>query len=241
MKDKVVIITGGSRGIGKAAVELFAAEGALVYIWDLIDGQSLADELIANGGWAQYMKVSVTDFQGITDAVKTIIEKHQKIDVLINNAGITKDKTLLKMSHEEWQSVIDINLTGIFNCTKVVAPHMVENKYGRIICTSSIVGQAGNFGQSNYVATKAAIIGLVKTWAREFGKHNITANAVAPGFIKSEMTDLMPAEVIEKVMSEIPAKRMGLPVDIANAYLFLASDNASFINGHCLSVNGGSF
>ncbi|MCP9766279.1 3-oxoacyl-[acyl-carrier-protein] reductase [Lacihabitans sp. LS3-19] len=240
LENKVAVITGGARGIGKAAAELFAKEGATVIIWDLLDaGQETAEEIVKAGGKAQFMKVAVTDVAGIENAVSEIIKEHHKIDILINNAGITRDKSMLKMTHDEWQSVLDVNLTGVFKCTKAIVPHMVEQKYGRIICTSSVVGIAGNFGQTNYVATKAAIIGMVKTWAKEFGKHNITANAVAPGFIKTDMTDLMPKEVIDKMVSEIPSKRMGLPIDIANAYLFLASEDASFVNGHTLSVNGG--
>jgi 3-oxoacyl-[acyl-carrier protein] reductase len=240
LNNKVAIITGGARGIGKASAELFAKEGAKVIIWDLLDaGQETADEIVKTGGNCQFMKVAVTDPAAIEMAVAEIINQYQRIDILINNAGITRDKSMLKMTHDEWQSVIDVNLTGVFNCTKAVVPHMVEHKHGRIICTSSIVGITGNFGQTNYSATKAAIIGMVKTWAKEFGKHNITANAVAPGFIKTDMTDLMPQEVIEKMVAEIPSKRMGLPIDIANAYLFLASDEASFVNGYTLSVNGG--
>jgi len=238
--NKVAIITGGARGIGKASAELFAKEGATVIIWDLLEaGQETSDEIVKAGGNCQFMKVAVTDSAAIEIAVSAIIKQHQRIDILINNAGITRDKSMLKMTHDEWQSVIDVNLTGVFNCTKAVVPFMVEQKYGRIICTSSIVGITGNFGQTNYSATKAAIIGMVKTWAKEFGKHNITANAVAPGFIKTDMTDLMPKEVIDKMVAEIPSKRMGLPIDIANAYLFLSSDEASFVNGHTLSVNGG--
>ena len=240
LENKVAVITGGARGIGKATAELFAKEGASVIIWDLLDkGQETAEEIVKSGFKAQFMKVAVTDVTAIENAVSLIIKEHQKIDILINNAGITRDKSMLKMTHEEWQSVIDVNLTGVFNCTKSIVPHMVEQKFGRIICTSSVVGIAGNFGQTNYVATKAAIIGMVKTWAKEFGKHNITANAVAPGFIKTDMTDLMPKEVIDKMVAEIPSKRMGLPIDIANAYLYLASEDASFVNGHTLSVNGG--
>ncbi len=143
------------------------------------------------------------------------------------------------MSHEEWQQVLDVNLTGVFNCTKAVVPHMVESKYGRIVCTSSVVGITGNFGQTNYSATKAAIIGMVKTWAKELGKYNITANAVAPGFILTDMTDQIPEEVRDQSIAAIPLRRMGLPEDIAQAYLYLASDEASYVNGHTLSVNGG--
>jgi 3-oxoacyl-[acyl-carrier protein] reductase len=241
MKNKVVIITGGARGIGKSAAELFASKGARVYIWDLLEtGASTAANIREQGGFAIYMPVSVTNTEAINPAVAKILQDEGRIDILINNAGITRDKSMLKMSQDEWQSVIDINLTGVFNCSKAVFPVMVEQKYGRVICTSSIVGTTGNFGQTNYVATKAAIIGMVKTWAKEFGKHNITANAVAPGFIKTDMTDLIPQEILEKAIQEIPAKRMGLPKDIAQAYLFLASDEASFINGHCLAVNGGA-
>jgi 3-oxoacyl-[acyl-carrier protein] reductase len=241
MKDKVVVITGAARGIGKGSAELFAQKGAKVYLWDVLsDGQETADNIVKAGGIATFMHVSVTDMANINNAVEQIMAKEGRIDVLINNAGITRDKSMLKMTHEEWQLVIDINLTGVFNCSKAIFPIMVDQKYGRVICTSSIVGQTGNFGQTNYVATKAAIIGMVKTWAKEFGKHNITVNAVAPGFIKTDMTDLMPTEMLEKMVQEIPARRMGYPVDIANAYLFLASDEASFINGHCLSVNGGA-
>ena len=241
LKDRIAIITGGARGIGKAAAELFAKEGANVIIWDLLEqGQETADEIIKNGGKAAFMKVAVTEPAAIKIAVDEIIAKYSRIDILINNAGITRDRSFLKMSQDEWQSVIDVNLTGVFNCTKEVVPYMVEQKYGKIVCTSSIVGITGNFGQTNYVATKAGIIGMVKTWAKEFAKHNITSNAVAPGFIKTEMTDLMPEEVRNKIVSEIPAKRMGTTEDIANAYLFLASDESSYINGHCISVNGGA-
>ncbi len=240
LKDKIAIVTGGARGIGKATVERFCEEGAKVIIWDLLDaGNETAQEMQAKGYSVDFIKLAVTDPPAIEEAIQEIIQKYGKIDILVNNAGITRDKSLLKMSHLEWQQVIDVNLTGVFNCTKAVVPHMVEKKYGRIICTSSVVGITGNFGQTNYVATKAAIIGMVKTWAKEFGKHNITANAVAPGFIKTDMTDMIPEEVRLQAIADIPAKRMGLPVDIANAYLFLASDEASYINGHCISVNGG--
>ncbi|MFN3850283.1 MAG: 3-oxoacyl-[acyl-carrier-protein] reductase [Spirosomataceae bacterium] len=240
LKDKVAIITGAARGLGQAAAERFCEEGAKVIIWDMLDvGTETAQNLVEKGYTCEFMKLSVTDAPSLEKAAQEIVEKYGRIDVLVNNAGITRDKTLLKMSHFEWQQVIDVNLTGVFNCTKAVVPFMVEQKYGRIICTSSVVGITGNFGQTNYSAAKAAIIGMVKTWAKELGKHNITANAVAPGFIKTDMTDLIPEEVREKTIAEIPAKRMGLPIDIANAYLYLASDEASYVNGHCLSVNGG--
>jgi 3-oxoacyl-[acyl-carrier protein] reductase len=240
LQDKVAIITGGARGIGKATAQIFTREGAKVILWDMLDaGEETARELRDQGFSAEFMKLSVTDIPTLEAATQKIVEQYGRIDILINNAGITRDRSLLKMSHEEWNQVIDVNLTGVFNCTKAVVPHMVENKYGRIVCTSSIVGITGNFGQTNYSATKAAIIGMVKTWAKELGKHNITANAVAPGFILTDMTDMIPEEVRNQTIAGIPMKRMGMPEDIANAYLYLASDEASYVNGHTLSVNGG--
>ncbi len=240
LHHKVAIITGAARGIGKAAAELFCREGATVIIWDVLDaGQETAKNLQNEGFSCQFMNVSTTDVPAIELASKAVFDQYGHIDILINNAGITRDKTLVKMSHLEWQQVIDVNLTGVFNCTKAVVPYMIQNQYGRIICTSSIVGVHGNFGQTNYVATKAGVIGMVKTWAKELAKNGITSNAVAPGFIKTEMTDAMPNEVKQQMINQIPLKRMGEPKDIANAYLFLASDEAGFVNGQVLGVNGG--
>ncbi|MFN4144723.1 MAG: 3-oxoacyl-[acyl-carrier-protein] reductase [Runella sp.] len=240
LKDKIAVITGGARGIGKATAEIFCREGAAVVIWDMLEiGEQTAQNLREQGYKAEFMQISVTDVPALEGATRDIVARHGRIDILVNNAGITRDKSLLKMSYQEWQQVIDINLTGVFNCTKTIVPYMVENKYGRIICTSSVVGITGNFGQTNYSATKAAIIGMVKTWARELGKHGITANAVAPGFIKTDMTDLIPEEVRNQTIAGIPVKRMGSPEDIAYAYLYLASEEAGYVNGHTLSVNGG--
>jgi 3-oxoacyl-[acyl-carrier protein] reductase len=240
LKDKIAIVTGGARGIGKTTALIFAQEGATVIIWDMVDaGFELEKELGEAGLSVSFMKVSVTNPDELQNAAETVIQQYGKIDILINNAGITRDRSLLKMSHEEWQQVIDVNLTGVFNCTKAVIPYMVEKQYGRIICTSSVVGITGNFGQTNYSATKAALIGMVKTWAKELGKFNITANAVAPGFIRTEMTAQMPEEVQKQMIAGIPLKRMGTAEDIAHAYLYLASDEAGYINGHTLSVNGG--
>jgi 3-oxoacyl-[acyl-carrier protein] reductase len=240
LENKVAIVTGGARGIGRATAEIFTREGAKVVIWDMLDaGEQTAQDLRDQGYTVEFMKLSITDVPALEAAARDIATRYGQIDILVNNAGITRDKSLLKMSYQEWQQVIDVNLTGVFNCTKTIVPYMVEQQYGRIICTSSVVGQMGNFGQTNYVATKAAIIGMVKTWAKELGKYNITANAVAPGFIKTDMTDLIPEEVRNQTIAGIPVKRMGLPQDIANAYLYLASDEASYVNGHTLSVNGG--
>jgi 3-oxoacyl-[acyl-carrier protein] reductase len=240
LKNKVAIITGGARGIGKAAAEVFTQEGATVIIWDMLEvGEETAQELREKGFLCEFMKISVTDVPTIEAAARDVRERFGKIDILVNNAGITRDKTLLKMSYMEWQQVIDINLTGVFNCTKTIVPYMVEQQYGRIICTSSIVGVHGNFGQTNYAATKAGVIAMCRTWAKELGKYNITANAVAPGFIKTDMTDAIPDEVKAASIRTIPVGRMGEAKDIANAYLFLASDEASFVSGQVLGVNGG--
>jgi 3-oxoacyl-[acyl-carrier protein] reductase len=240
LENKIAIITGAARGIGKGAAEIFCKEGATVIIWDLLDaGEETAQELRNQGFSCEFMKISTTDAQGIEVAAREVKEKYGRIDILVNNAGITRDKTLLKMSHLEWQQVIDVNLTGVFNCTKAIAPYMVEQQYGRIICTSSIVGVHGNFGQTNYVAAKAGVIGMVRTWAKELAKHGITSNAVAPGFIRTDMTDAIPEEVRQASINAIPAKRMGEPKDIAYAYLYLASDEASYVNGQVIGVNGG--
>jgi 3-oxoacyl-[acyl-carrier protein] reductase len=172
-------------------------------------------------------------------ATKKTLEQFGKIDILINNAGITKDASFLKMTSEQWQQVIDVNLTGVFNCTKAIAPSMVERKYGRIVNASSVVGIYGNFGQTNYVATKAGVIGMTQVWARELGRKGITVNAVAPGFIATDMIQTIPEKILEAIKEKTPLQRFGTPEDVANAYCFLASDEASFINGAVISVDGG--
>jgi 3-oxoacyl-[acyl-carrier protein] reductase len=235
LKDKVAIITGGARGIGKAAAEIFTKEGAKVVIWDMLDaGMDTAEALDA-----EFYKISVTDVPAIEAAAQAVVDKFGQIDILINNAGITRDKSFMKMTYAEWQQVIDVNLTGVFNCTKAVAPFMVARGYGRIICTSSIVGVHGAFGQTNYAAAKAGLIAMCRTWAKELGPKGITANAVAPGFIQTDMTDAIPEEVRQAQIRNIPARRVGLPEDIGYTYLFLASDEASYINGQVIGVNGG--
>ncbi|MEL6559921.1 MAG: beta-ketoacyl-ACP reductase [Bacteroidota bacterium] len=236
LENKVAIVTGGSNGIGKATCEKFAAEGATVVIWDLNEeaGEKLAAAL--NGHFA---KVNTADFDAVGKATAEIIEKYGKIDILINNAGITRDSTLKKMSPEQWQQVIDVNLTGVFNCGKHIQEHMVAAGYGRIVNTSSVVGLYGNFGQTNYVATKAGVIGMTKVWARELGRKGVTVNAVAPGFIATDMVMAMPEKAIEMMQSKVPTGRLGQPADIADAYCFLASDEASYINGATISVDGG--
>ena len=237
LNGKIAIVTGGNTGIGLETTKILAAAGAKVIVAarDIEKAKKNLKD-VAN---VELQKIDLMDPASIDTFAAQFIASERPLHILINNAGITRDKTLLKMSHDEWQQVIDVNLTGVFNCTKAVAPYMVEKQYGRIICTSSIVGVHGNFGQTNYVAAKAGLIGMVKTWAKELAKHGITSNAVAPGFIRTEMTEAMPEEVQKAMISQIPLKRMGDPKDIAYAYLYLASEEASFVNGQVLGVNGG--
>lgn len=241
LQDKVAIITGGANGIGKAACLRFAEEGAKVVIWDMNedDGVEVAKQINQNGGTAKFQLVNTADYEAVQAATEAVMGQFGQIDVLVNNAGITRDASLKKMTQDQWQSVIDVNLTGVFNCTKLVSPHMVARGEGRIISTSSIVGLYGNFGQTNYVAAKAGVIGMTKVWARELGRKGITANAVAPGFIATEMVEKVPAEILEDVKTKIPMGHLGKPVDIANTYVFLASDEANFINGAVINVDGG--
>lgn len=241
LKDRVAIITGGASGLGEAGCVLFAKEGAKVVIADFnIDAaQRLAEKITDNNGEALAVQVDVSNRESIDNMVQTVIDTYGQIDILINNAGITDDKTTVKMERTQWDRVIGINLTGVFDCTQAVVPHMIEKGYGRIINTSSIVGTNGNYGQANYAATKAGVIGLVKTWEKEFGGKGITANAVAPGFINTPMTQKMPPEVLKKMENMVSVKRLGEPEDVANVYLFLASDLAKYINGEVISVDGG--
>jgi 3-oxoacyl-[acyl-carrier protein] reductase len=235
LENRIAIVTGGASGIGKATVEKFTSEGATCVIWDLNEaGKELAQSL---GG--HFQKVNTADYEAVGKATKEVIDKYGKIDILVNNAGITRDATLKKMTPEQWQQVIDVNLTGVFNCGRHVQAHMTEAGYGRIINTSSVVGLYGNFGQTNYVATKAGVIGMTKVWARELARKGVTCNAVAPGFIATDMVMAMPEKVIDMMKEKVPMTRLGEPEDIANAYLFLASEEASYVNGATLSVDGG--
>ena len=241
LKDKIAIVTGGSRGIGQAVSELFAKEGATVIIVDLLaEGGTVVEGITSNGGTAEFHKVSVTDKPAIESLFKTIHAKHGKIDILINNAGITRDRTLLKMSEDEWDAVIAVNLKGVFICTQAVAPYMKRNNYGRIVSAASNVGIRGNFGQTNYVATKAGVIGMCKTWTLELGKYGITANAVAPGFTMTEMVKEIPEAHFDAIKADIPLKTVAEPMDIAYGYLYLASDEARFVSGICLPIDGGT-
>jgi 3-oxoacyl-[acyl-carrier protein] reductase len=247
MKDKVVLITGGAAGIGKATASRFIEEGAQVVICDVDQeaGKAAVDEL---GSQAEFYKVDVSDRQEAQIWIDDVISKHGHIDVLINNAGVLRDNQLVRvkdgelvkqMPEEDFDLVISVNLKGVFNCAQAVAPHMIRQGGGVILNATSIVGLDGNFGQTNYVASKAGVIGMTKVWARELGRFNIRVNAVAPGFTLTEMVRQMPEKILEGMIARTPLRRMGDPGDIANAYLFLASDQASFITGNILRVDGG--
>lgn len=241
LKDKIAIVTGGSRGIGQAVSELFAKEGATVIIVDLLpQGQKVSDGINAKGGKAEFHSISVTDKPAITNLYAQINQKYGKIDILINNAGITRDRTLEKMSEEEWDAVIDVNLKAVFLCTQAVVPYMKANSYGRIVSAASNVGLRGNFGQTNYSAAKAGVIGMTKTWTLELGKYGITANAIAPGFTMTDMVNKIPEAHFESLKASIPLHTVAQPIDIAYGYLYLASDEARFVSGICLTIDGGS-
>lgn len=241
LKDKTAIITGGAAGIGLATVQAFLREGASVALWDVSDkGAGVAAELSKAGHRVTFTKVTVTDNEQVLRAAEAAFKQFGRVDILINNAGITRDRTLLKMSREEWNDVIGVNLTGVFNCTQAVVPYMKEKNYGRIVSASSNVAIRGNYGQTNYVATKSAIIGMTKVWALELGRYGITANCIAPGFIKTAMTDAMPEEVRKASLAHIPVGHWGEPHDIAMGYVYLASDEARFVSGICLTIDGGA-
>ena len=240
LKDRVAVITGGADGIGRATAMRFAQEGAVVVIWDMNEekGKQTVAEINAAGGKASFLKVNTSNFAEVEAASKKVVEQYGKYEILINNAGITRDSTLKKMTPELWQQVIDVNLTGVFYCAKCAADIMTEQGWGRIVNASSVVALYGNFGQTNYVATKAGLIGMTKTMARELGKKGVTVNAVAPGFIFTDMVRKMPEEVLKSMEDKVPVKRLGKPEEIAAAYAFLASDDAAYINGTVISVDG---
>jgi 3-oxoacyl-[acyl-carrier protein] reductase len=240
LEGQVAIVTGGARGIGKGICEVFCREGATVALWDVLDGTQTVNEITQNGGKIFFQKVDVTDQSSVDSAIEEIIKQHGKIEILINNAGIIRDRSFLKMSEEEWDSVINVNLKSLYVVTRSVIPHMKENGYGRIVSASSINGTAGAFGQTNYCATKAGISGFTRALCKEVGRFGITANAVAPGFIQSAMTDSMPEEVINAGIKMIPVGRIGTAEDMGNAYLFLASKESGFVSGITLHANGGA-
>tara|TARA_R110002126_G_scaffold1827_3_gene10896 strand:+ start:813 stop:1556 length:744 start_codon:yes stop_codon:yes gene_type:complete len=241
LEGQVVIITGGARGIGEGICKVFCNEGATVALWDVLEeGQKTADRIAKNGGKIFYQNVDVSSQESVDKAVAKVISEYGKIDVLINNAGIIRDRSILKMSREEWDQVMHVNVDSLYITAKAVVPHMKTANYGRIISASSVNAFQGAFGQTNYSASKAAIVGFTHSLCREVGKYNITVNAIAPGFIKTEMTDSMPQDVIQAGISMIPVGRIGTPEDMGHAYLFLASKEAGFISGHTLHANGGA-
>jgi len=238
---KVVLVTGGADGIGRVTAQKFLEQGASVEIWDL--NEDAANEAMKSwkdqGFTARFKNVNVADYEAVESAMSDLHSHWGRLDVLINNAGITRDGTLLKMEHKNFTSVIDVNLTGVFNCGKTAAAIMAEQGSGVILNASSVVAHNGNFGQSNYVASKSGVIGMSKTWAKELGRKGIRVNAVAPGFINTSMVESVPDKVLDQLKGNTPLGRLGEPEDIANAYLFLASDNAAFITGTVLKVDGG--
>lgn len=241
LKGKVSIITGAGSGIGRATAQKFAAEGAIVAVCDvnLDTVTELANSLKATGAQAWPYRVDVTDKAQIAQMVAEVKTRFSRIDILVNNAGIVKDAQLAKMSDEQFDAVIDINLKGVYNCTRAVVDTMLAQGNGVILNASSVVGLYGNFGQTNYAASKFAVIGFVKTWAKELGKKGIRANAVCPGFVATPILQAMPSKVIEALEERIPMKRLAQPEEIANVYAFLASDEASYINGAAIEVTGG--
>jgi 3-oxoacyl-[acyl-carrier protein] reductase len=246
----VVIVTGAAAGIGRATALRFAEDGASVDAWDLnaASADALVAEIEARGGAAAFRQVNVADSASVNAAVEAAVGHWGRLDVLVNNAGIVRDAQLVKwkdgevaslMSDEVFDAVIDVNLKGVFHCTRAVVPHMIRQGSGVILTASSIVGLYGNFGQTNYAATKAAVINMTRTWARELGRFGIRVNAVAPGFIGTEILKAMPQKVLDGMVGHTPLGRMGDPRDIAEAYVWLASPRASFVHGAVLSVDGG--
>ena len=241
LADKVSIITGAAAGIGLAAARKFAAEGAVVIVCDLDPGkvEFAVQEIEAAGGRAEGYVVNVTERATVDAMVAAVKAKYGRIDVLVNNAGITQDARLVKMTEAQFDAVVGVNLKGVFNCTQAVAETMLAQGAGAIINTSSVAGVYGNYGQGNYAATKAAVIGLTKTWARELGPKGVRVNAVAPGAVATRMLETVPADVLDRIKQACWLRRVGKPEELANVYAFLASDEASYVNGATLEVSGG--
>jgi 3-oxoacyl-[acyl-carrier protein] reductase len=241
LQDLVAIITGGASGLGRATALRFADEGATVSIWDLdtVRGEALAAAIETAGHRAEFRHVDVADASAVNAHVGAVKDEFGRIDILINNAGITQDATLLKMEEDQFDQVVAVNLKGVYNCGRAVAKVMVEQGSGSIVNTSSVVALYGNFGQTNYVATKAGVVGMTRVWARELGRKGVRVNAVAPGFIATDMVMAMPEKIRDMMSQKTPLGRLGQAEEIAAVYLFLASDQASFVHGAVLSVDGG--
>ncbi len=240
-ENAVIVVTGATRGIGKEIAFAFAKEGAVVMCLarNAEQAQALAQDIEKTGGKAKGWACDVTNLKNVEEIVNKILDKYKTIDILVNNAGITKDNLLLRLSETDWDSVINVNLKGTFNCTKVVSKVMLKRRKGRIINISSIIGLTGNAGQANYAASKAGIIGFTKSVARELASRGITANAVAPGYIQTDMTAQLKTEVQEEILKTIPQGRLGTPQDVAGVCLFLASKEADYITGQTIVVDGG--
>lgn len=238
LKDKVSLVTGGERGIGKAIANRFAKEGSDIAIFDMEEVGSW-QEMERFGRRVLFSRVDVADFRAVSEAVSNVIEHLGKLDILVNNAGTTKDNLLLRMSEADWDRVLAVNLKGAFNVTKAVMKEMLRNNYGRIVNISSVIGICGNAGQANYAASKAGLIGFTKSLAKELAKKGITVNAIAPGFIETRMTDVLKENVRAKLIEQIPMGRIGSPEDVADLALFLASDEAKYVTGQVIRVDGG--
>ncbi|MBL4952649.1 3-oxoacyl-[acyl-carrier-protein] reductase [Neobacillus sp. OS1-32] len=242
LTGKTALVTGASRGIGRAIALELASQGANVavnYAGSEAKANEVVDEIKALGRDAFAYKCNVSDSANVTEMVKSVIDRFGSLDILVNNAGITKDNLIMRMKEEEWDDVININLKGVFLVTKAVTRQMMKQRKGRIINIASIVGVSGNPGQANYVAAKAGVIGLTKTTAKELASRNITVNAIAPGFITTDMTDQLPEEIKAEMLKQIPLARLGEPKDVAKAAAFLASDDAAYITGQTLNIDGG--
>ena len=243
LQDKVAVVTGSARGLGKAMALRMAAEGAKVVVTDINDEACLAvkAEIERTGGMAAAIKCDVSNRHEVEALVQKTVQQFGTVHILVNNAGITRDAQMTKMTDDQWDAVIDTNLKSMFLCSQSVSPFMVGQGYGRIINISSIAAEEGNFGQTNYSAAKAGAIGMTKTLSKELGRKGITVNAVAPGFILTEMSGAIPDKVKEQLIARIPLGRAGRPEEVAAAVLFLASEEAAFVNGHVLNINGGMY
>lgn len=242
-EGKVALVTGGAQGIGKSVSEALAVEGATVVVADIQEeaATKAAGELEGSGVKTMGLAMNVAEIDNVKEGVGKVIDQFGQVDFLINNAGITRDNLLMRMKADEWSSVLAVNLTGVFNCTQSVVRYMMKRRFGRIVNIASVIGQMGNAGQSNYGSSKAGVIGFTKSAARELASRNVTVNAITPGFIVSAMTDKLSDDVREMMLSNIPLGRLGQPEDIANAVKFLVSDDAAYITGAVLNVNGGMY